>query len=200
MIVIQQTRGDGNIIPLRRVPSGEHFDSFSVTGVRSMQSKTSKSTKSLLKGPKSLKKGPKSLKKGPKFSKSTKGKGGKGSDAPTISPSPTITPLPSAATAAPTCLECDDVSLTRINHLFNFDGRNGGPDTVPKVVFGSSLLVLMGCICLFVIRHRSTHQKKLGKGNSVNAAECFRDGLDEDTVVEDDWTVENALSWPQERF
>jgi hypothetical protein len=187
VIVIQQTRCDGNIIPLRRVPSGEDLESFSVTEVRAMQSKNSKNSKS-------LEKGPKSLKKGPKFSKSTKGKGGKGgkgSDAPTISPFPS---------AAPTCLECDDISLAKINYLFNFDGRNGGTDTVLRDVFCGSVLLLLGCVCLFVLRlrHRSSHQKKPGKGNSVNAAACFRD-LDEDTVVDDDWTVENALSWPLER-
>jgi hypothetical protein len=175
VISIQQIRCDGSTIPLTYVSSEEHLDSFSVTGNRAMQSKKSKSSKS--------------LKKGPKFSKSTKGKGGKGYYAPTISPSPS---------EAPTCLECDDLAFPKINYLFNFGGRNGRTDTVVRVVFGGSLLLLLGCFCLLVLLHRSTHQKELGKGNSVNAAECFRGGLDEDTVVEDDCTVENALSWPPE--
>jgi hypothetical protein len=94
--------------------------------------------------------------------------------------------LPDAPTAAPTCLECDD--LRSVENAFARGGNlSSRSDSVRRVVFVGSFFVLLVFCWILLLLHRSSRQRR--QQQLQKSVEYLGDKPDDATYVEDDWIV-----------
>jgi hypothetical protein len=144
---------------------------FGLQRTRAVQAIRSKKAK------KSKKKGSNKLSK---KSKKGKGKGGGSSSSDSDD-------LPDGPTAAPTCLECDDLRSEESAFFARGGNLSSRSDSAQRVVFAGIFFVLLIGFWILLLLHRSSRQRR--QRQLQKSVGYLNDKPDDATHVEDDWAV-----------